>query len=156
MKKIHFFLFTFLLILAIYIIFHSFENLKSDSFAINITPTSGITADSPILVNSPIPPVPTLGVATSEVQILKAKYGPPEGFFPYQFTVDSGIPVRLEVLATEDGIGCMGSLMVPDFSTQVEFFEKGKTSVIEFTPTTPGLYYITCGMGIPHATITVN
>lgn len=138
---------------GVWILNHSFTSDPKASLASNPTvfpfpfPTS-------ILASIPIPtPTPSL---PATVQILHANYGPPLGFSPVEFTVKAGIPARLEVYASENGRGCMGSLMVPDFSTQVEFFEKGKTSVIDFIPTTPGTYYITCAMGIPQATIFVK
>ncbi len=127
-------------VIGSWILNHSFTKTQKDTFVINpIVPT--------------VTPVPTV---SSPVQLLSATYGPPLGFDPVEFTIKAGIPARLEVLASENGRGCMGSLMVPDFSTQVEFFEKGKTSIIDFIPTAPGTYYITCGMGIPQATIIVK
>lgn len=156
MKKITYpILFIVLFTLAIYVIFHSLKNIKTQAVTtfpkLTSVPTKTISP-------TPTPTVIPTDTQTSftNVQLLKATYGPPLGFIPTEFTVKSGIPARLEVLATEDGIGCMGSLMVPDFSNQVEFFEKDKTSIIEFTPSTPGLYYITCGMGIPHANLIVK
>lgn len=145
MKPALVFIFILMSVAGVWILTHSLTSDPKTTFASNSTifPSS-----SPILT--------LIQSSTSTVQLLKATYGPPDGFLPYQFTVKSGVPARLEVTATEDGIGCMGSLMVPDFSTQVEFFEKGKTSIIDFIPTTPGTYYITCGMGIPHATIFVK
>lgn len=148
MKKLTYpILFVILFTLAIYVIFHSLKNLQTQ--AATTTPKSSSFSTKTVS----LAPTPT---STINIQVLKATYGPPFGFIPTEFTVKSGIPARLEVLATEDGIGCMGSLMVPDFSTQVEFFEKDKTSIIEFTPSSPGLYYITCGMGIPHASLIVK
>src|SRR3989339_967891 len=91
--------------------------------------------------------------STDATQVLKATYGPPFGFYPTEFTARANTSVRLEVTALENGRGCMGSIMLPDFSPKIETFVKGKTHVFEFTPTA-GTYYITCAMGIPHATIT--
>ncbi|MDP4009944.1 MAG: cupredoxin domain-containing protein [Candidatus Shapirobacteria bacterium] len=111
-----------------------------------------VTTTNPILEVTP-----TTVPVTDKVQILKATYGPPTGFYPIEFTVKAGQPVRLEVLATENGRGCMGSIMVPDFlPDDIQFFTKGETNVFEFTPTIPGEYQITCGMGIPHASLVVK
>lgn len=144
--KIKYVLFSFILFsLASYITLHSFKYVKAESL---------ISSDSSI--TSAISPSPSLLPSDSNVKVIKATYGPPDGFVPTQFTVKFGVPVRLEVTATEDGIGCMGSLMVPDFSSQVEFFKKGKTNIIEFIPTSSGLHLITCGMGIPHAYLIIK
>lgn len=95
-------------------------------------------------------------ISNAQTQVIKASYGPPLGFVPTQFTVKAGIPVRLEVAATENGRGCMGSITIPQLDARVQTFVKGQTNIFEFTPTTPGNFDITCAMGIPHAIITVQ
>ncbi|MFA5828446.1 MAG: cupredoxin domain-containing protein [Candidatus Shapirobacteria bacterium] len=90
------------------------------------------------------------------VQVVKATYGPPFGFVPIQMTVKAGQPVRLEVEATEDGRGCMGSITIPRLNNQIQSFKKGQVNVFEFTPQTPGTYPVTCAMGIPHGDIIVR
>ena len=150
MKTNYTFLFIVLSTLAVFIVLHSFKYISTGSQATFLPPSN----PSPT-ISQPSPSVFSSSSATYR-EVIKATYGPPDGFTPTQFTVKLDIPVRLEVAATEDGIGCMGSLMVPDFSSQIEFFEKDKTSIIEFTPTTSGLHYITCGMGIPHANLIVS
>ncbi|MBI2465216.1 hypothetical protein HYV64_03675 [Candidatus Shapirobacteria bacterium] len=155
--KIKYALLSFVLFtLASFVILHSFRYVNAESLAPSgqpITPTPTIIKVSTPPANIPPSQVPP---PDSSVEVIRATYGPPNGFVPTQFAVKLGVPLRLEVTATEDGIGCMGSLMIPDFSSQVEFFEKGKTNVIEFIPTSKGLHYITCGMGIPHANLIVK
>lgn len=97
-----------------------------------------------------------LGATQGEVQVLKATYSPREGVLPENFTVKAGQPVRVEVLAKENGSGCMGSFAIPGLTKKVEGFKKGKTVVMEFTPAKTGTYQMTCAMGIPHGTITVK
>ena len=87
------------------------------------------------------------------VQVIKATYTASDDMFPKSFSVKAGQPVRLEVLAKDDGVGCMGSVAVPKLSKQVDTFKKGETSVFEFTPKSAGAYKITCAMGIPHGTL---
>lgn len=89
------------------------------------------------------------------VQVIKATYAASTDMSPRSFSVKAGQPVRLEVLAKDDGVGCMGSIAVPRLSKQVDVFKKGETSIFEFTPKTKGQYQITCAMGIPHGTINV-
>lgn len=93
--------------------------------------------------------------AAAGVQVLKATYTASNDMSPRSFSVKVGQPVRLEVLAKDDGVGCMGSVAVPKLSRQVDVFKKGETSVFEFTPKTKGAFQITCAMGIPHGTINV-
>ncbi len=89
------------------------------------------------------------------VQIIKATYTASNDMSPRSFSVKAGQPVRLEVLAKDDGVGCMGSVAVPKLSKQVEVFKKGETNIFEFTPKSKGAFQITCAMGIPHGTINV-
>jgi heme/copper-type cytochrome/quinol oxidase subunit 2 len=50
----------------------------------------------------------------------------------------------------------MGSVMIPGLANEPKFFEKGKTAVLEFTPTRKGSYRITCAMGVPSGTLIVE
>lgn len=104
------------------------------------------------------PIAPTEGVTKTQgdIQILKASYSPETDITPNQFTVKAGTPVRFEIEAKENGSGCMGSITVPQLTQEIQGFAKGKTTVLEFTPTTKGTYPITCAMGVPRGTITVN
>ncbi len=90
------------------------------------------------------------------VQILKAVYTARDDMRPASFTVEVGKPVRMEVEAKDDGYGCMGSLALPGLVNKYEVFRKGKTVVMEFTPTKKGKYQITCAMGVPRGTLTVQ
>lgn len=122
-----------------------------------VTPTP--TVSVPITkAPTPTSPTPTLITTKKEstIQIVKATYGPPFGFTPEEFKVKVGKPVRLEVYATENGRGCMGSIMIPDLAPVIQGFAKGQTNIFEFTPTIPGEYPITCAMGIPHGFIIVE
>jgi uncharacterized protein len=96
-----------------------------------------------------------LGASQGEVQVLKATYFSDE-ITPKNFMVKAGQPVRVEVFAKENGAGCMGSFAIPGLTKQVAGFKKGQTVVMEFTPTKPGTYQMTCAMGIPHGTIVVK
>ncbi len=90
------------------------------------------------------------------VQLIKATYSVQEDVLPTKFSVKAGIPVRFEINAKEDGQGCMGSIMIPGLDNRPQGFEKGKTTVMQFTPTKQGSYTITCAMGVPRGTILVN
>ena len=102
--------------------------------------------------------VPTTGEVSTvdKTQILKATYSVSTDITPNKFTVKKGVPVRFEVLAKENGQGCMGSVAIPGLTDKVDGFQAGQSIVFEFTPTTTGTYPITCAMGVPRGDITVN
>lgn len=91
-----------------------------------------------------------------DVQVLKATYTSLGDISPNKFTVKANRPVRFEIVAKDDGQGCMGSVTIPNLTKKVEVFTKGQTTTFEFTPTTTGAYNITCAMGIPRGQIQVN
>lgn len=104
--------------------------------------------------NGLVTPTPT-PIVSSQVETLKAVYDTDGYMKPRRFQVKVGTKVRLEVLAKIDGEGCMGSIMVPDFSEEIYGFEQGKTVAFEFTAQNPGEFWITCAMGVPHGVIEV-
>jgi len=101
-------------------------------------------------------PTTTKAVAVNDVQVIKASYTVAGDLQPNNFTVKAGRPVRFEVLAKEDGSGCMGSIQIQSLYQNVQRFVAGQTIVMEFTPTTPGSYLITCAMNVPHGTLKVE
>ncbi len=105
--------------------------------------------------------VPTLGpeatpIVTTQagqaIQVIKATYSPTTDITPNSFRVKAERPVRLEILAQENGAGCMGSIALPKLSQNIQVFTKGQTVTFDFTPIA-GTYQITCAMGIPRGQI---
>lgn len=90
------------------------------------------------------------------VQVLKTTYTTASDISPNTFTVKANQPVRFEVLAKDDGRGCMSSMTIPNLTKNVEVLTQGETMVFEFTPTSQGTFNITCGMGIPRGKIIVS
>ncbi len=90
------------------------------------------------------------------VQVIKTSYTQSADIQPNSFTVKAGKPVRFEIEAKEDGAGCMGAIEVQTLSEGPQDLVAGKTIVMEFIPTTPGSYLITCAMGMPRGTIKVQ
>jgi sulfite exporter TauE/SafE/copper chaperone CopZ len=90
------------------------------------------------------------------VQLIKAVYTQNKDIVPNQFTVKAGQPVKFEIYAQDDGVGCMGSVTLPGLVNKVEVFSKGQTTTFEFAPTKAGTFGITCAMGIPRGQILVN
>lgn len=155
MKIIYVLIFSTMVVTGGLVLFHSITEIQPVSSATNNTPTpiSPTTTQSIVPTETPA----TILTPTTNVQIIKATYGPPFGFVPTELTVKAGIPVRLEVYAAENGRGCMGSIMLPELLPgNIQGFTKGETDIFEFTPQTPGTYSITCAMGIPHGQIIVK
>ncbi|MEI6692279.1 MAG: cupredoxin domain-containing protein [Chlorobium sp.] len=75
---------------------------------------------------------------------------------PNTFTVKTGEKVRLEVNPLDTASGCMNTIMVPGLWDKPEPIIKGKKIVMEFTPTHPGTYKITCAMGVNRGVIIVK
>ncbi len=117
---------------------------------VNITNASRIVFASK---DSPTPIVMSL-----EEQKLKADFWarPDPDMEPYTFTVKANQPVRLEVLAHTDGIGCMSTIMIPGLYNTPQVFKKDQTITMKFTPKKPGTYDITCAMGVKRGEITVK
>jgi sulfite exporter TauE/SafE/plastocyanin domain-containing protein/copper chaperone CopZ len=91
-----------------------------------------------------------------DVQLIKTSYTLANDIQPNSFTVKAGKPVRFEIAVKEDGSGCMSAIEIQSLYENPQQLEAGKTIVMEFTPTTPGNYLITCAMGIPRGTIKVQ
>ena len=87
---------------------------------------------------------------TQEVKnIVKATYSN-FGLSPYQITVKKGERVRLEIEVLVSEYGCMSTILLPDLYEKPQTLTKGKTLVMEFTPTKAGVYQFVCAMGVPH------
>jgi len=107
--------------------------------------------------------IPTVEEAQAELRanipadnVLKTVYTTTKDIQPNTFIAKVGESTNLEVESKDDGYGCMSTIAIPGLSDQVELLEKGKTTVINFTPTKPGDYRITCAMGVPRGLIKVE
>ena len=49
-----------------------------------------------------------------------------------QMMVKMGQPVRIEILAKEDGTGCMGTVMIPGIIDNPKYFKKGELDLNVF------------------------
>lgn len=99
---------------------------------------------------------PVAAAQEGSSQVIKATYSVSEDVKPTKFTVKAGKPVQFDILAKENGQGCMGSIMIPGLDNTPQGFEKGKTTTLKFTPEKSGSYTITCAMGVPRGTIIVE
>lgn len=75
---------------------------------------------------------------------------------PATFRTKVGQKTALVVAVKEEGQGCMSTIMIPGLYDKPLLLLEGKQLVLEFTPKRAGTYQITCAMGIPRGTITVE
>lgn len=101
-------------------------------------------------------PAVTANDAATDEQVITTVYTQATDIQPSEFTVKAGQPVRFEIDAQEDGGGCMSYIKVSDLAEEPQLLEAGKKITMRFTPTEPGTYQITCGMGMVRGHITVN
>jgi uncharacterized protein len=98
------------------------------------------------------------GMTVSNAQTFKASFSNADvqnTIQPNQFTVKVGKPVRIEILAKEDGLGCMSTVMIPGILDNPQYFKKDQTTVLEFTPQKTGTFKMTCAMGVQSGEIIV-
>lgn len=70
-------------------------------------------------------------------------------------TVQAGVPVKWTIAARDGTInGCNNRMFISEYGIEKKF-EIGD-NVVEFTPTTPGVYTYSCWMGMIRSTITVE
>lgn len=94
--------------------------------------------------------------ATQNEQLIKVAYTYDDDIQPNTFTVKADQPVRMVVDVKEDGSGCMSTIMIPGLANTPQLLEKGSKLEMAFTPTKKGVYQITCAMGVPRGTLTVE
>jgi sulfite exporter TauE/SafE/copper chaperone CopZ/heme/copper-type cytochrome/quinol oxidase subunit 2 len=90
----------------------------------------------------------TISATTNQeaVQIIKATYTNADYLSPTTFKVKAGTKVRLEIAVQDTGVGCGYALTIPGLDNDIKPLQAGVPIVMEFTPTTPGSYNITCSM----------
>jgi sulfite exporter TauE/SafE/copper chaperone CopZ len=108
-----------------------------------VTPTQGAVKSAPTAANS-------------NEQTINATYTYSKDIQPNTFKVKVGQPVHFVLDVKEDGSGCMSTIMIQGLSNTPQLLVAGKTIEMNFTPTKTGVYNITCAMGVPRGTITVE
>jgi plastocyanin domain-containing protein len=76
------------------------------------------------------------------------------GYSPSVIRVEAGRPVQLDFHRTETG-GCTEEVVLPDFGIR-SFLPPHRTTPVVFTPTNPGSYEFTCGMGMVRGRLIVE
>ena len=75
------------------------------------------------------------------------------GYQPADVQVRAGEPVRL-LFDRRETSSCSEEVLVVDFGVK-RFLAPHATTAVEFTPTTPGTFEFTCGMGMLRGRISV-
>ncbi|KKQ40096.1 MAG: Heavy metal transport/detoxification protein [Candidatus Moranbacteria bacterium GW2011_GWC2_37_73] len=99
---------------------------------------------------------PVSDTAKVDEQVIKTSYTLNDDMQPNTFTVKVGQPVKFAVDVKENGQGCMSTVALPGLSDDVFQLIAGKKIEMVFTPSKKGVYQITCAMGVPRGTITVE
>lgn len=76
------------------------------------------------------------------------------GYEPSAIQVVAGRPVRLS-FDRIDTSGCSEEVTLPDFGIR-RFLPTGARTTVEFTPSEPGTYAFTCGMGMLRGRLVVT
>lgn len=99
------------------------------------------------------PTLPSLnkgGQDTQEIKsVVKVKYTN-FGLSPSEITVKKGEKTRVEIEVLVNEYGCMSTILLQDLYEKPQTLTKGKTLVMEFTPTKTGSYQFVCAMDVPH------
>lgn len=109
---------------------------------------------SAMLATSPV--LTTATALAAPPAVFNVDYSTAGDISQKNFTVAVGQKVRLQVNPKDTGRGCMSDIMIQRLSTKPQPLVKGKPVVMEFTPTRPGVYKITCSMGVDRGTVTVK
>ncbi len=76
------------------------------------------------------------------------------GFEPSTIKVHAGQPVRL-LFDRRETNPCSEEIVIPAFGVK-KFLPPNERTAVEFTPTTPGTYDFSCGMGMLHGRVVVE
>jgi sulfite exporter TauE/SafE/plastocyanin domain-containing protein/copper chaperone CopZ len=82
------------------------------------------------------------------VQVIKSTYTSAKYLDPAVFKVKAGTKVRLEIDVKDNGTGCGYAMTISGLYNQIVPIKAGTPIVMEFTPTKPGSYDITCSMNM--------
>ncbi len=136
-------------LLAVYNISNG-VTLMGYNLAFSIPKSSNSSNSTPAITGKK--PVQGTVTQTEDGKILETTFNNTDDIRPNTFNVEVGKAYILRVNATETGVGCMSTIMIPGIYTTPLLITKG-TIELPFTITKPGTYKITCAMGIPRGSI---
>ncbi len=89
------------------------------------------------------------------VQVLEATFKN-DTIKPNKFEFESDSPAKIVIHAKSDGLGCMGSVMIPGLVNRYQIFRDGKDVILDIPTGKTGTYNITCAMGIKSGTVVIK
>jgi len=99
----------------------------------------------------------TIALVQDGAQTINAAYTASNYLQPNSFKVKAGTNVKFTIDVKDDGRSCGYAIMIPGLYNNAVPLQAGVPITMEFMPTTPGSYDITCGMGmINYGTIAVE
>ena len=110
----------------------------------------------PTTPSNTTPTEPAVKADAVKTQVIKTSFTVSDDIQPNTFTVKAGTPVQFIVDPKEDGIGCMSAIMIQTLYPNPIPIRAGQPIVMNFTPTQPGSYLITCAMNVPRGKIIVQ
>jgi len=90
----------------------------------------------------------TIAQVAGDTQIINAAYTASNFLQPNSFKVKAGTNVKFTIDVRDDGRGCGYAIMIRGLYNNAVPLTAGTPINMEFTPTTPGSYDITCSMGM--------
>ncbi len=76
------------------------------------------------------------------------------GYDPAHIRLRVGAPARL-IFDRQEENSCSEEVVIPDFGVR-RFLPAHERTTVEFTPSTPGSYEFTCGMGMLRGRLTIE
>jgi plastocyanin domain-containing protein len=76
------------------------------------------------------------------------------GYDPAEVKLKPGVPARL-VFDRQETSGCSEEVVIPDFGIR-KFLPAYQKTAVELTPSEPGTFEFTCGMGMLHGRLIVE
>ncbi len=114
---------------------------------ISLKSNAAVTKQSDQKNDEQLPPI-VGGKQIVKMDVTSSKYSPD------RLVARAGTPVQWEI--TDAGMsGCSSTLVAKDFFSGVAQLTQNGTKVIEFTPTKPGTYKFSCGMGMVRGTFVI-
>ncbi len=99
----------------------------------------------------------TIAQVQGDTQVINSTYTAADYLQPNSFKVKVGAKVKLAIDVKDDGRGCGYAIMIPGLYNNAVPLQAGQPITMEFTPTSPGSFDITCGMRmINYGTVVVE
>lgn len=135
------------IVIGVIVILFALHTINSQLFILGIPSVSSLTRQSEKKLVPPVQVDPASGIQVMQMEASEFDY------YPQQTTIKSGIKTRWDIY--NHGVyGCAQAMYAPGLYPEVIYLKPGMNT-IEFTPVKPGVYKVSCSMGMV-APITVT